>query len=59
MKYNYESQQKALDYLIENEPHDMEKFKSLYNVDTEGKKPIIRLQDIVFSEVWDAEEKYN
>lgn len=58
MKYNYESQQKALDYLIENEPHDMEKFKSLYNVEIEGThKASIRLKDIVFSEVWDAEEK--
>ena len=33
MKYSFESQEKALRYLIKNEPHDIEKFENLYNVD--------------------------
>lgn len=58
MKYTYESQKKALRYLIENAPHDMEKFQSLYNVEVEGKsRAEISLHDILFSNVWNAEEK--
>lgn len=58
MKYTYESQKKALKYLIENAPHDIEKFKRLYNVEVEGKsRAKIRLYDILFSNVWTAEEK--
>ena len=48
MKYTYESQKKALRYLIENAPHDMEKFQSLYNVEVEGKsRAEISLHDIL------------
>ena len=58
MKYTYESQEKALKYLIENAPHDMEKFQSLYNVEVEGKnRAEVSLNDILFSDVWTAEEK--
>ena len=58
MKYTYESQEKALKYLIENAPHDMEKFQSLYNVEIEGKnRAEVRLHDILLSNVWNAEEK--
>ncbi len=58
MKYTYESQEKALKYLIENSPHDMEKFQSLYKVEIEGKyRAEIPLHDILFSDVWTAEEK--
>ena len=58
MAYNYESQEKALRYLIEKAPHDMEKFQKLYNVETEGNiKAEIKLHDILFSDVWTAEEK--
>ena len=58
MKYTYESQEKALKYLIKNTPHDMEKFQSLYNVEVEGKnRAEVPLHDILFSDVWTAEEK--
>lgn len=58
MKYTYESQKKALKYLIENAPHDIEKFQSLYNVEVEGKnRAEVDLHDILFSDVWNAEEK--
>lgn len=58
MKYTYESQKNALKYLIENAPHDMEKFQSLYNVEVEEKnRAEVPLHDILFSNVWTAEEK--
>lgn len=58
MKYTYDSQKKALKYLIKNLPHDMEKFQSLYNVEIEGQeKAIIYLRDILFSNVWTTDEK--
>lgn len=58
MKYSYESQKKALEYLIENAPHDIEKFQKLYNVEVEGQnKAIVYLRDILFSNVWTNEEK--
>lgn len=58
MKYTYESQEKALKYLIENVPHDIEKFQSLYNVEVEGKnRAEVPIRDILFSNVWTVEEK--
>lgn len=58
MKYDYKTQEKALKYLIENAPHDMEKFQNLYNVEIEGKNRVeVPLHDILFSDVWTAEEK--
>lgn len=57
MKYTYESQKKALKYLIKNAPHDMEKFENLYKVDVEGTRAEIPIRDILFSNVWDTSEK--
>jgi len=60
MKYTYESQKKALKYLIENLPHDMEKFQNLYNIEIEGVTGLklrIPIDDILLSGVWSAEEK--
>lgn len=58
MKYTYESQEKTLEYLIKNSPHDIEKFKNLYGVETEENiKVQIDLQDILFSGIWTVEEK--
>lgn len=58
MKYSFESQEKALRYLIKNEPHDIEKFENLYNVNTEDKaRAEIKLRAILFSRIWNADEK--
>jgi len=58
MEYTYENQEKALEYLIENAPHDMEKFQSLYHAEVKGKKKAeVSLHDILFSNVWTTEEK--
>lgn len=58
MKYTYKIQKKVLKYLIENEPHSIEKFQNLYNVEVEGKnRAEVPLHDILFSDVWTAEEK--
>lgn len=58
MKYTYENQEKALEYLVENAPHDIEKIKKLYNVEAQdGRKPVISLREILFSEVWSVKEK--
>lgn len=58
MKYTYENQKKALNYLIKNFPHDMEKFKKLYEIETENDMKVkIRISDILFSSVWNVEEK--
>lgn len=58
MKYTYDMQEKALKYLIENVPHDLEKFQSLYNVEIEGNsRAEVPLHDILFSNVWTSDEK--
>ena len=58
MKYTYESQVQALNYLIKNAPHDIEKFEKLYNVESEIKdKAKVDLHDILFSDVWSVDEK--
>jgi len=55
MAYTYANQKKALEYLIEHEPHEMEKFRKLNEVGNHKVK--INLVDILFSEVWTTEEK--
>ncbi len=57
MKYSSESQIRALNYLIENAPHDMEKFRNLYNIEVDGLRAEISFDDIFLSKVWTAEEK--
>ena len=58
MKYTYEVQCEALEYLVQNSPHDLEKFERLYNLNKGGEKRAkISLEDIVFSEEWTADEK--
>ena len=58
MKYSYESQKKALDYLIKSCPHEIDKFKSLYAVETEyNKKAKMDFTSILLSDVWNAREK--
>lgn len=58
MKYTYEVQCEALEYLVQNSPHDLEKFERLYNLNKEGEKRAkISLEDIIFSEEWNTDEK--
>ena len=58
MKYTYEIQKKALKYLIDNVPHNMDLFYELYNVEIEGTdRAEVGLYDILFSDVWTTEEK--
>lgn len=58
MKYTYENQKKALEYLIENTPHDMEKFAKLYNIEVEeGYKARVSLESVLISDTWSTEEK--
>ncbi len=58
MKYTYDNMQKALEYLIKNCPHDIEKFQALYNIKTDNDKPVkINYPFILLSDVWNAEEK--
>lgn len=58
MVYTYESQRRALNFLIQNTPHDMDKFKALYSIDVEGdEKAEINLKDILFNDIWTASEK--
>lgn len=58
MKYTYENQKDALNYLVENFPHDFEKFQRLYEIDVEeDEKAVISLHDILFSDILTKEEK--
>lgn len=58
MSYTFENQKKALDYLVKKYPHDILKFRSLYNVEVQGKeKAKIPLLDILLSDIWSASEK--
>lgn len=42
MKYSYKSQLKSLDYLVVNEPHNLESFKKLYFKKTLSMKKVIK-----------------
>lgn len=58
MKYSYKSHEKALEYLVKNDPHDMEKFKSLNELEVDDThKAKVDLREILFSDVWTKEEK--
>ena len=57
MIYSVETQRKVLESLKKNEPHSIEKFINLYNVNSKGEKPKIYFFDILYSNVWDSKEK--
>lgn len=60
MKYSYKSQLKALDYLVVNEPHNFEKFKKLYKIETDSEyRATLSINKILFNDEWNTKEKVN